>query len=152
MSNDAGEEKKIIIDEGWKERVQAEKEAAEQAATKNRAEKPEKRVAPAAESGPLPPVDFSGLVGMLATRAMMSLGAVPHPVSGKADVQLDTAKHFIDLLKVLEEKTQGNLSPQETTMLGNMLHELRTAFIACGSQPPADAADVGEPQSPPTDG
>ena len=116
---------KIIIDEDWKSQIEREKEAAQ--------EKAEQSVA-AAENDEqefqMPPASFSLLVTMLSTQAMMALGQMPHPVTGKSEVSKPEAKHFIDLLAMLEEKTQGNLSGEETAMLSNMLHQLRMAFVA----------------------
>jgi hypothetical protein len=70
------------------------------------------------------------LVSMFATEALMAMGQIPHPVSGKHEAYLPQAKHLIDLLQVLEDKTQGNRTDEETKMLDQVLHELRLAFVA----------------------
>ena len=72
---------------------------------------------------------------MLATQAMMAMGAIPHPMTGQPEVHLDQARHFIDLLIVLQEKTQGNLDDEEKGMLDNLLNEFRAAFVAGGAGP-----------------
>ena len=59
----------------------------------------------------------------------MALGLLPNPVTKKADVQLDQAKHAIDLLAVLQQKTEGNRTPQESDELDAVLHELRMAYV-----------------------
>jgi hypothetical protein len=124
------EEKKIIIDEDWKSRVQSEKEqAAAQPATDT--------TAPPDADHPLPPADFQTIVSLLATQAMISLGALPNPITGKATQHPHQAKHFIDLLAVLEEKTKGNLSAAESQGLEKLLHELRMVFMSVPQQPPA---------------
>ncbi|REJ68899.1 MAG: DUF1844 domain-containing protein [Planctomycetota bacterium] len=125
------EEKKLIIDEDWKSQVEAEKEAAETA----RSEEPDADAG--AGAGALPPADFRTLVSMLATQAMMSMGAVPHPLTGRPEVHPEQARHFIDLLGVLQEKTKGNLSDEEDTMMDGLMSELRMAFVAGGSGPMA---------------
>ena len=59
----------------------------------------------------------------------MALGLLPNPVTKKADVQLDQAKHAIDLLTMLQQKTEGNRTPEESEELEAALHELRLAFV-----------------------
>lgn len=121
---DDSDKPKIIIDEDWKSQIEREKEAAKQEAPQPAADKETE------EELPMPPASFSLLVTMLASQAMMALGQMPHPVTGKAEVSKPEAKHFIDLLAMLEEKTEGNLSGEETAMLSNMLHQLRMGFVA----------------------
>ena len=70
------------------------------------------------------------LVTTLATQAMSALGFVPHPVTGKTEVDLPQAKHFIDTLDMLQQKTQGNQTPDEVEMFESVLHELRMTFVA----------------------
>ncbi|NIL98082.1 MAG: DUF1844 domain-containing protein [Planctomycetales bacterium] len=132
------EEKKIIIDEDWKSRVQSEKEQAAQA--KPPTEASTEPAAADAGGHPLPPADFQTIVSLLATQAMMSLGALPNPITGNAAVHPQQAKHFIDLLAVLEEKTRGNLSMAEQQELEKLLHELRMVFVAVQQQPPPPAS------------
>lgn len=131
------EEKKIIIDDDWKSQVQAEKEAAE-AARKAKQAEPSQQSGAAQDPGdyPLPPADFPTIVSMLATQAMLSLGAIPNPVSGKTEVHLNQARHFIDLIEVLQEKTKGNCTPQESQMMESLLHEMRMSFVAVQNRPP----------------
>ena len=69
------------------------------------------------------------LLTTLATQALVALGQIPHPVSGKPEVHLDEAKHFIDTLEMLETKTGGNRTPEETQLLDNLLHELRLGYV-----------------------
>ena len=126
------EEKKIIIDEDWKSQVQTEKEQAEQ-----------DRQDPDEPGTQMPPADFQTIVSLLATQVMVSLGALPNPISGEAGIQPDHAKHFIDLLGILQEKTKGNLTPEEDQGLEKLLHELRMGFVAVQNMPaqpdPSDA-------------
>jgi hypothetical protein len=77
----------------------------------------------------LPPASFPMLISMFSTQAMVSLGLMPNPLTGKAEPELILAKHYIDLLSVLEEKTVGNLEAQEKRMLGDSLHELRMLYV-----------------------
>ena len=118
--------KKLIIDEDWKSQVEAEKEAARHAK--------EAAPSPAGEHVPLPPADLTFLVSTLYLQGAIALGLLPNPVTNKADVQLDRAKHSIDLLTVLQQKTEGNRTPQETDELEAALHELRMTFVTVGEQ------------------
>jgi hypothetical protein len=69
------------------------------------------------------------LVRMLATQSLMYLGAFPDPETGKRMVALEPAQFNIELLGILEAKTQGNLTQEEQTMLTRMLHELRMQYV-----------------------
>jgi hypothetical protein len=127
------QEKKVIVDEDWKAQVQAEKEALK----KKQEAPPQDASGDAAEREtplPLPPATLEVLVTSLATQAMMAMGFMPHPVSGKTEVQLDSAKHFIDTLGMLEEKTEGNRTPEESTLLDRLLHELRLGYVSARQQ------------------
>lgn len=127
-------EKKLIIDEDWKAQVQAEKQAAGEAASAGR--EPSGATAPgAAPAGPppadtpLPPASFDLLVTSLATEALVALGQLPHPITGQPQVQRNHAQYLIDTIDVLRQKTKGNLSPGEEHMLDSVLHQLRMVFV-----------------------
>jgi hypothetical protein len=126
MSDEQPTKPKIIVDDDWKERVQAEKEAAQ----KGRDEQPQTDAA----AQELPPASFPMLVTSLATQALATMGQIPDP-SGKSLVQLDHARHVIDTLAMLEEKTKGNLTPEESQMMTQVLHELRMVFVAVSNAP-----------------
>lgn len=80
----------------------------------------------------LPPASFTMLVQMFATQAMVALGVIPSP-EGKQLKQLPLAKHFIDLLGVLEEKCRGNLGKDEVKILEQSLYELRMVYVQLSS-------------------
>lgn len=69
------------------------------------------------------------LVSMFSTQAMVAMGVIPNPATGKPESQLPLARHFIDLLDVLAAKTKGNLDTEEQTQLDTTLHQLRMAFV-----------------------
>jgi len=77
----------------------------------------------------LPPPDFWALISMLTIPAHVSLGMMPHPGTGQNATNLAEAKHLIDLLSVLEAKTKGNLTDDESLALGKVLHHLRMSFV-----------------------
>lgn len=120
-------EKKLIIDEDWKSQVAAEKEAArhtEEPTTD--AAKPE---ASASAHARLPPADLTFLVGTLYLQGALGLGLLPNPMTNTPGVQLDQAQHAIDILAMLQMKTEGNRTPDESEELEAALHELRLNFV-----------------------
>jgi len=144
------EQPKIIIDDDWKTQAQAEKqklaEQAEQAAEAGGAEGAE------GAGGPreLPPASFATLVSSIVTQAFMSLGGVEDPRTKRRYVDLDLAKHHIDTLVVLDEKTKGNVSDDEKRLLDQGIYECRMQYVNIaqrvasmpgpGAAPPGPAA------------
>lgn len=76
-----------------------------------------------------PPTPFQLLVAGLAAQAQVGLGLRPDPVTNKTTKQLENARQAIDLLAMLEEKTKGNLTPDESRLLGAILGDLRLTFV-----------------------
>ena len=64
------------------------------------------------------------------TQAVMALGMMPDPMTGETSANKDAAKFHIDMLSVIEEKTKGNLTDEESEALSSILHQLRMAFFA----------------------
>lgn len=81
------------------------------------------------DSEDLPPVDFSWFVVSLATQAMVLLGEIPDPLTHQPSVNIRGAKQTIDILGILEEKTKGNLSEEESRLLEDLLANLRITFV-----------------------
>ena len=81
------------------------------------------------------PASFLSLIMSLASNAAASLGMMPHPVTGETGVDLKTAKHWIDVLGMLEQKTQGNLDPQEAQVVESLLADLRMQYVSFTSAP-----------------
>jgi len=81
------------------------------------------------------PASFISLIMSLASNAAASLGMMPHPVTGETGVDLKTAKHWIDVLGMLEKKTAGNLDPQEDQMLEGLLADLRMQYVSFSGAP-----------------
>ncbi len=101
------------IDESWKETVEKEKENLE-------------KEGKAIPSEP----DFIFFVTSLSLQASIDLGVVPNPATNKKEENLVQAKFLIDTLGMLKEKTKGNLTPEETNFMENVLYELRMQYIA----------------------
>ena len=72
---------------------------------------------------------FIELVMMNAQQAALCLGQMAHPSTGKAEVNLDAARMFIDHLEIIREKTRGNLNKDEEKILTSVLSELQLAFV-----------------------
>jgi hypothetical protein len=81
------------------------------------------------------PASFLSLIMSLASNAAASLGMMPHPVTGETGVDLKTAKHWIDVLGMLEQKTQGNLDPQEAQVIDSLLADLRMQYVSLTNSP-----------------
>ncbi|MEN8161956.1 MAG: DUF1844 domain-containing protein [Myxococcota bacterium] len=85
---------------------------------------------PAPAAPPLPKADFSALVLSLATSTLFHLGLVAEPETGKpGEKNLPLARHSIDTLELLEQKTQGNLTGEEAELLAKLLTELRVHYV-----------------------
>jgi len=84
-----------------------------------------------AEEAPvaLGPVDFSTHILSLASTALIALGKMPAPDNQQLPLDLETAKHLIDVLGMLAEKTKGNLDEAETKLLQSLTYDLRVAFV-----------------------
>ncbi len=79
---------------------------------------------------PLPRIDFTSYTLSYYTQGLVLLGEVPNPYTNKTEEDIEGARHMIDILTMLEEKTKGNLSAQEQQLLESVLYELRMKFMA----------------------
>ena len=77
---------------------------------------------------------FIEFVMMQAQNAALFLGQIPNPQTGKGEVNLELAKMFIDQLAMIQEKTRGNLTNEETAVLRNTLSNLQMAFVEVSRQ------------------
>lgn len=128
--SESSEEKKIIIDEDWKTQVEREREAELDKERREAAgDSPQPDALPE-----LPPASFEFLVSTMVTQILAALGQIADPSSGQPTVQLDFAKHQIDTLEILQEKTRGNLTEPESTMIEQALHELRMLYVTVQTQ------------------
>jgi hypothetical protein len=138
-------ERHLHIDSDWKKQAQEEKErlareveqkAPAGAGATGAAGMPGAAGGPGAAAGPrggqrgLPPASFAALVQSLATQAAIFMADQRDPETGQSLRNLDLAKHNIDLLRVLEEKTKGNLTEDEKHLLETVLYELLMAYVA----------------------
>ena len=80
-------------------------------------------------AGDLPPLDFTSFILSLSTSVLMHLGVVENPVTKKTEKELPVARQTIDIIELLKEKTEGNLSEEETQLMVNVLRELRMLYV-----------------------
>jgi len=132
-----GEGAKKTVDEDWKAEVRREQEKLEKKLEEKRAEGRE-----------LPAPDFVHFVSGIAAQTLMQLGDIENPFAGEKKVDLQSARYSIDIIAMLEEKTKGNLTPDEERYLKAALHDLRMRYVeAASGKPKAPPADAGEAPS-----
>ena len=81
------------------------------------------------ERHPLPEVNFNSLIFSLSSSALLHLGEIADPATGAKKKDLDLAKHTIDTLAMLQEKTKGNLNEEEKRFLESILADLRWRYV-----------------------
>lgn len=127
------QEPKIISDESWKQQAKREKEQLEEQQQSTPQETPAADP-PSAKSDPqqtrqLPPADFSSHISSLVIQVLYCLGKIQDPGGNNPPIDLDLAKHHIDVLQMLEEKTKDNLTEEEQKLLTTSLHEVRMHYV-----------------------
>lgn len=116
---------KIHVDDEWKAQAEADREKLRAADARSQ----EISEARPKDAHGMPPADFRSLMGVLASQALMGLGAYADPESGRAMVDLAGARFAIDLLSLVETKTKGNISAEESQELKQTISELRARFV-----------------------
>jgi len=140
----ADDKPSLHIDTDWKKQAQEEKRRLVEEEQKKAAQAPPPpRSASPAQEGPvrggrrgareLPPASFAALVNSLVTQALFYLGDLA-PQGGEPVINLDMAKHQIDTLSILEEKTRGNLTEDEQRLLDTALYEGRMRYVQVAAQ------------------
>ncbi len=133
------------VDDDWKRKVEEEKERLsdpEPPPPRPRAAPDERRPAKGGGSEPEPEPGqehepehapagspFLRFVGDLANQALTALGAYPDPITRTRQVSLEQARYIIDVLRILKDKTKGNLTPDEHRVLDGLLYELQIQFV-----------------------
>jgi Domain of unknown function (DUF1844) len=114
-------------------KVEEKKEEAGERKTEVKVEKaetaPEGAAASEADDAPLPEINFASFIFSLSTTAMYHFGDFPDPVTKESRRNLAAAKQTIDILSILEAKTEGNLAEDEKQLLEGILYELRMRFV-----------------------
>ena len=92
---------------------------------------------------------FIEFVMMQAQNAALFLGQIPNPQTGQGEVNLELAKMFIDQLGMIQEKTRGNLTNEETAVLRNTLSNLQMAFVEVSQQSRGESPAASPQPAPP---
>ncbi len=138
MADPNDKQPKIIIDTDWKEQARKENEEADRQSRESQA-----------RAG-LPEPSILELAQMIVMQVSIGLGGMQDPSTGQQiPPSLPLAKHYIDLLEVLKNKTKGNLDENEQKIIDATLHELRMAFVQVVTELGAatSAAPPGQPKS-----
>ena len=141
MTMESNEKK---VDESWKEQVEKERKMPppppqrpapppppQQSQPQQPQSRPQPRKPAASPGGhrEMPVADFNLFLSSLSMQAMVALGEVAHPATGAPQEDLEQARYLIDVLGILQEKTQGNLTQEESGLLEGLLYELRMKFV-----------------------
>ena len=94
---------------------------------------------------------FLDMVGLFGTQAMMALGKLANPATGKAEPHLEVARVFIDMLEMIERKTRGNLNADEAKLLQSTLTDLRLMFIEESKAPASAPTPPAAAEQPPAE-
>jgi len=129
---------RLHIDSDWK--AEAEREKAKLA----EAEQQTRKDVTAGDAGAPRPVGFLDLVNLLAMQASIGISGWGGPGGQQMPPDPELAKHHIDLLDVLEKKTEGNLTDEEKRTLATVTYELRMQFVQSATQPVAGPGGPAE--------
>ncbi len=117
MADGPGDKPKIQIDSDWKAEAQREKERL--------AEETEH----VGETGPIPAPTIQELIQMILMQALIGINGMQTPDGRTLRPDLEVAKHHIDLLALIAEKTKGNLTDEEQQLMDAALYEVRMQFV-----------------------
>lgn len=129
MGENKKEEPKIVVDDDWKAQARAEKEKLDERAEKQDQQDQQDTGAQDQAARELPPASFATLANSLAAQVMLAMGGMQDPKTKRRIVDLGLAKHHIDTLAMLEEKTKGNLTDEEVKLLDQALYQVRMHYV-----------------------
>ena len=144
------------VDDSWKEEARREKEAAAKAAAPSRPQQAARQEPPAAsEKGSAEPAKapesskekpagtaaeqqqtkiFMTFLAGLAQQALMQLGELENPYTGGQEMDLQGARYTIELLATIQNKTKGNLTPDEDQSLTETIHDLKMRYVEIANE------------------
>lgn len=134
---------KIHIDSDWKEEAAREKER-----LKDQEEKSKRPTASGAEA-PDGPTNFLDLLSLLAMQASIALGGATGPGGEQIPSNPAAAKQYIELIEMLKEKTQGNLTDDESRKTNSLLYELQMHYVALMRAPTGAGQSPGSEHTEP---
>ncbi len=112
-------------DGGLKEEKEAKEDVRESAPKQEEGKKHKETQ----DAPPLPEVNFSSLIFSLSSSALLHIGEIADPQTGEKRVDLPMAKHSIDIISMLKEKTKGNLDDEEQKFIDSILTDLRLRYV-----------------------
>jgi hypothetical protein len=130
-----GEMRKEVVEEQEREAKREEVKAEAKAAANAEATKP-------AVDTPKKLAAFENLVRMIGSNAAMVLGAYADPNTGQPMIDPDAARELIDMLDALQQKTKGNLAPEEEEMMVDLLGKLKLTYLEISKAMAAEMAKV----------
>jgi len=125
-------DRRIFSEESRENEAQDNAQSAESAPEVEEQSSPKAEKSQPAEArreAPLPEINFATFVVSLNASALLHLGAIEDPETGQTNKNLAMAKQTIDILRLLEEKTEGNLTNEEKNLLKNILYDLRIIYV-----------------------
>lgn len=137
------------VDESWKEAVNREKQTGSAPSASPPAPAREPAASPRQNSVPPPPPapdeeeqepadsPFLSFVSTLGIQSLAALGEMPNPATGTIHADLGQARYLIDTLALLAEKTQGNLTREEDSVLRGLLYDLQMVYVKKAGGAPA---------------
>jgi hypothetical protein len=121
-------DRRSLDEKGELKEKKPEEEAPKEAA-KAKEEKREEPQQAEAERGPLPEVNFNSLIFSLSSSALLHFGEIADPHTGEKKKDIALAKHSIDMIAMLREKSKGNLTEEEEKFLDSILTDLRWRYV-----------------------
>ena len=125
-------DRRIFSEERQADEVQDKEKSAESSSedeTRASSSAEESQATETRQEAPLPEINFATFVVSLNASALLNLGAIEDPSTGQTNKNLAMAKQTIDILRLLEEKTEGNLTTEETNLIKNILYDLRIIYV-----------------------
>jgi hypothetical protein len=127
--NENNEEKGYKISDRRSVSMSEEEKREREETIKKGQKKTEETIKEKLKEAPSPQMDFSNLILSLSTSALLNLGEVPDPVTKEKKKDIDIAKQTIDLISILKEKTKGNLTKEEESLVDSALYDLRMRYV-----------------------
>jgi len=132
-NNEETEKGFVVKDRRFSAKEEVEKELKNKGEEKGEKEEAKKEEAKKEEASgqdiPLPEINFVNFIFSLSTSALIQLGEIEDPVSQQQVRNLPLAKQTIDLIGMLQEKTKGNLTPDEEKLTDAVLYDLRMRYV-----------------------
>jgi len=122
-------ERKDETSEAGEQKPESRQEVREGPSREQKKIREEKALPPEEEDIPLPEVNFANFIFSLLHSAMLALGSLPDPATGKTEKHLSMAKHVIDTIGMLQQKTKGNLTDEEQRLTDESLFSLRMRYV-----------------------